>query len=189
MDSGSAARALFRDRARLLGYVTAIVRDADLADDVFQEVTLLAMQRAGRIRDVEHLLLWARKAGRYKALEALRAKGGGWLPLDDDVLDALEAEWDAAGSDAAGSDAAAEQLHDLRRCMQRLSARARRILHLRYSDGLSGLQLAETLTIGVASVYVALSRIHRALRDCMARRRGMAGETDERVVAGQLHQR
>jgi RNA polymerase sigma-70 factor (ECF subfamily) len=185
MDSGSVARALFRDRARLLGYVTAIVRDPHLADDVSQDVTLLAMQRAGRIRDVEHLLLWARKAARYKALEALRARGAGWLHLDDDVLDALEAEWDAAHWHAAD---AQEQVDDLRACMQRLSPRARRILQLRYGDGLSGLQLAGTLTIGVTSVYVALSRIHRALRECIARRRGTAGDTDERAVAGELHQ-
>jgi RNA polymerase sigma-70 factor (ECF subfamily) len=171
----------------LLGFVTAIVRDPHLADDVFQDVTLLAMRRAGRIRDLEHLLLWARKAARYKALEVLRARGRGCLPLDEDVLDALEAEWDAAGPDPR-TDGADEQVDDLRACVQRLSPRARRILHLRYGEGLSGSQLAETLAIGVASVYVALSRIHRALRECVARRRGMAGETDERAVAGQLHQ-
>ena len=185
MDSEARPRVV-PGRARLLGYVTAIVRDPHLAA-TSSEVTLLAMQRAGGSGATSPPPL-GEKSSALQVVEALRASGGGGCP-GDDVLDALEAEWDAAGSDAAGSDAAAEQVHDLRGCMQRLSARARRILHLRYSDGLSGLQLAETLTIGVASVYVALSRIHRALRDCMARRRGMAGETDERVVAGQFHKR
>ena len=183
MDSGSAARALFRDRARLLGFVTAIVRDPHLADDVFQEVTLLALQRAGRIHSAEHLLLWARKTARYKAMEALRARGGS-VALDDDVLDALEAEWDEPGSQTD-----AEPLDDLRACMQRLSPRARRVLELRYGDGLSGAQVAGRLAIGVASVYVTLSRIHKALRECMARRRRMTDARDEREIAGQLHGR
>ena len=172
----------------MLGYLTAIVRDPHLADDLFQDVALLAMQRAGRIRDVGHLLLWARKTARFKAMEALRARGGGWVCLDDDVLDALEEDWDAAGSHSDGNNAD-EQIHDLRLCMQRLSARARRILHLRYGEGLTGPELADTLTIGVASVYVALSRIHKALRDCMARRAGRPGETDERAVSEHLHER
>jgi len=183
MDSGSAARALFRDRARLLGFVTAIVRDPHLADDIFQDVSLLAVQRAARIGGVEHLLLWARKTARCKAMEALRARGGRSVALDDDVLDALEAEGDEPDSRAA------ERVDDLRACMQRLSLRARRILDLRYGHGLSGAQVAGTLAIGVASVYVALSRIHKALRDCMARRRRMADRRDERPVARQLHWR
>ena len=183
MDSGSAARALFRDRARLLGYVTAIVRDPHLADDVFQDVTLLAIQRAGRIGSAEHLLLWARKTARYKAMEALRARGGS-VALDDDVLDALEAEWNGLDSQAAD-----ERVDDLRACMQRLSPRARRVLDLRYGEGLSGAQVAGMLAIGVASVYVTLSRIHKALRDCMTRRRRMTNTRDERAVAGQFHGR
>src|SRR4029450_6723830 len=112
MDSGSAARALFRDRARLLGYVTAIVRDPHLADDVFQDVTLLALQRAGPIGSAKHLLLWARKTARYKAMQALRARGGRLVALDDDVLDALEADWDEPDSQVL-----AEQLDDLRACI------------------------------------------------------------------------
>jgi RNA polymerase sigma-70 factor (ECF subfamily) len=183
MDSGSAARALFRDRARLLGYVCALVRDPNLADDVFQDVTVLAIQKAGGIRDAGHLLRWARKTARYKALEALRARGAArHVPLDDDVLEALEAEWETAGS---AESAAAGQVQELRLCIERLSVRARRILQLRYTDGKNGREVADALTINVRSVYVALSRIHKALRDCMARRRAIADEPHERIIVGQ----
>jgi RNA polymerase sigma-70 factor, ECF subfamily len=94
MDANNLVRALIRDRAGLLGYIWAIVRDTHLADDVFQDVTVLAMERAAEIKDESHLLLWARRAARFKSLEALRKRTRQTIPLDEDVLELLEAEWD-----------------------------------------------------------------------------------------------
>src|SRR5687767_1087752 len=102
MDSDGVVRTLIRERAKLLGYAWAIVRDHHLADDVFQDVTVLAIQRASEIRDADHLLRWLRRAARFKALEALRAAARNparrIVPLDDDVLEMLEADWADADS-------------------------------------------------------------------------------------------
>src|SRR5688500_7828983 len=134
MDAQDVVRALIRERAKLLGYAWAIVRDHHLADDVFQDVTVLAIQRAAEIRDAGHLLLWSRRAARFKALEALRAAarspGRRVVPLDDDVLEMLEADWADVDSLATG-----EEVDRLRACMEWLAGRARRVLHLRYVEG------------------------------------------------------
>jgi RNA polymerase sigma-70 factor, ECF subfamily len=170
MDANDVVRALIRDRARLLGYVWAIVRDPHLADDVFQDVTVLAMERATEIKDERHLALWARRAARLKALEALRKRPRRTVPLDADVLDLLEAEWDGDDPHAAGED-----IEHLRACMAKLSAHARTILGLRYAEEVSGARVAEVMQVKVQSVYVALARIHRALGDCIRRRRAGGG--------------
>jgi RNA polymerase sigma-70 factor (ECF subfamily) len=170
MDPNCIVRALIRDRARLLGYIWAIVRDPHLADDVFQDVTVLAIERAAEINDHTHLTRWARKAARFKALEALRERLPRAVPLDEDVMDLLEAEW--AGGDPL---AAAEEVDRLRACIDRLSPHARTILGLRYTQGLSGARVAEALNLKVQSVYVALARIHRALGDCLRHRRPAGG--------------
>jgi RNA polymerase sigma-70 factor (ECF subfamily) len=169
MDSNGIVRLLFRDRARLLGYVWAIVRDNHLADDVFQDVTVLAMERAAEINDEHHLSLWARRAARLKALEALR-KRARTVPLDDDVMDLLAAEWD--GDDAC---AIGEDVEHLRACIARLSPHAQTILGLRYVEEVNGARVAEVMQVKVQSVYVALARIHRALGDCIRRRRAKEG--------------
>jgi RNA polymerase sigma-70 factor (ECF subfamily) len=166
MDSHHVVRELLRERAKLLGYIWAIVRDHHLAEDVFQDVTVLAMERAGEIRNDDHLMLWARKAARFKALELLRKKARLPLALDGDVLELLEAEW--AGVD---SFAIADEVDHLRACIDRLTPHARRILHLRYTAGLTGIQVAGVVNVKVSSVYVALTRIHQALEDCIRRRR------------------
>jgi RNA polymerase sigma-70 factor (ECF subfamily) len=128
------------------------------------------MERAAEVRDEGHLSRWARKAARFKALEQLRKRSPRAVPLDEDVMEMLEAEWDADASDAG-----ADQADHLRACIDRLSPHARTVLGLRYTEGLSGAQVAEALRIKVQSVYVALARIHRALEDCI-RLRHLEGE-------------
>ena len=167
MDSEDVVRALIRERAELLGYAWAIVRDHHLADDVFQEVAVLAMRRAAEIRDVGHLMRWSRKAARFKALEALRDPARRRaVPLDEDVLGMLEADWPDADSRHAG-----DEVDHLRTCLGWLAKRARQVVHLRYVEGKSGGEVAALLNVEVRSVYVMLSRVHGALRECMERRR------------------
>ena len=168
MDGNSVVRALIRDRAKLLGYIWVIVRDHHVADDVFQDVTVLALEHAAQINDQEHLSRWSRKAARLKALEAVRRRGRTPLPLDDDVLEMIEGDWAAVDALAVGP-----EVDFLRSCLERLTPRARRILHLRYVEGLGGANLANHADVGIdlKSLYVALSRIHKALHDCITRKR------------------
>jgi RNA polymerase sigma-70 factor (ECF subfamily) len=166
MDSQDIVRELIRERTKLLGYIWAIVRDHHLAEDVFQDVTVLAMERAADIHGDDHLLLWARRAARYKALETLRKNARLPLALDNDVLELLEAEW--AGIDSFTAD---EEVDHLRACIEQLTPHARRLLHLRYTAGLNGIQVAEAVNVKVSSVYTALTRIHQVLEECIRRRR------------------
>jgi RNA polymerase sigma-70 factor (ECF subfamily) len=166
MNSNCVVRALIRDRARLLGYIWAIVRDPHLADDVFQDVTVLAMERATEINDEQHLSLWARRTARFKSLEIIRKRTRETVSLDDDVLDLLEAEWDGDDPHTTGED-----IEHLRACVGKLSPHAQTILGLRYVEEVSGARVAEVMQVKVQSVYVALARIHRALGDCIRRRR------------------
>jgi RNA polymerase sigma factor (sigma-70 family) len=171
MDSNSVVRALIRDRAKLLGYIWVIVRDHHVADDVFQDVVVLAMGHAGEINDERHLSLWARKAARLKALEAVRRQNRRPVSLDDDVLQMIESDWSAVDAIAVGP-----EVEHLRSCIERLTPRARRILHLRYVEGLGGATLAAHAEVGIdlRSLYVAMSRIHKALHDCITRKRAAA---------------
>ena len=166
MEPNSVVRALIRDRAKLLGYTWAIVHDPHLADDIFQDVTVLAIERAAEIKDEGHLLLWSRKAAHFKALEALRAKEYRMMSLDEDVLDLLEASWQGLDSVAT-----ADEANHLRRCIEQLTPKAKEIVHLRFTEGLSGIQVAEIVKLKVASVYVSLARIYRTLADCIRQRR------------------
>ncbi len=166
IDLESTVKGLMRDRAKLIGYAYAIVRDRHVAEDLFQDVVALAIRKHAEIADADHLLLWARQAARNKALEALRKRKYRPLTLDRDVLDLLEAPWKRL--DALDSES---EMDHLRRCLETLAPKARRIVDLKYVEGLSGIQIAEMVGSEVRSVYVALTRAYRKLENCIARRR------------------
>lgn len=155
---------LLEERVRLLAYIWAIVRDSHVAEDVFQEVSLLAVRKRSEIIDREALPVWLRKSARFCALGALRKGGKSPLLFNNEVLDSLDRTWEKQELAPNG-----EMAEALQQCIGRLASRAKEILALRYQDRMSGDEVAVCLKMKTQSVYVALGRIHRTLRDCMKR--------------------
>jgi RNA polymerase sigma-70 factor (ECF subfamily) len=164
IDQESLVILLLRERVKLLAYIRAIVRDDHLAEDVFQDVAVLAVRKRHEIQDGRHFLAWMRLSSRHVALKLLRHRRHQPL-LEETLLDRLEAEW--AEHDHASS---ADLVEALRRCLDRLSPHARNLVRLRYGEGLSGVRLAEVLDRSLNTVYVTLSRIHRSLGECIRQR-------------------
>jgi RNA polymerase sigma-70 factor (ECF subfamily) len=162
IDRDGAVRQLVTHRARLLGYIRAIVRDPVLAEDVFQNVSVVVVGKCEAAGGEAGFLTWVRRVARYEALNAVRKRAAEPVTLDADVLDLIDAEWDRR--DARPADA----LDALEACLDRLTPRARRAVEARYAHGRSGAELAAELGCGVGSVYVTLSRIYARLRECMA---------------------
>ncbi len=140
------------------------MRDDHLAEDVFQEVAVLAVRKRAEIRDERHFLGWMRLASRHQALKVLRRRQHHLL-LDETLLDRLEEQWAEQDRDAS-----ADLLEALRYCLEQLSPYAQNLVKLRYAEGVSGERLAEVVDRSLNTVYVALSRIHRSLGDCIKQR-------------------
>jgi RNA polymerase sigma-70 factor, ECF subfamily len=153
---------LLRERSKLMAYIWSFVRDAEVAEDIFQEVSLLAFQKRDSIAGPESVLPWLRAVARHRAMKAFTARSKRPLPLDESLLDDLDSAW--AERDAASSSSLREAL---RHCMEQLTDKARRIVSLRYGEGLSGQQVATALCVQVRSVYQAMTRIHVALASCI----------------------
>lgn len=158
-------KVLMRERDRLFAYVWSIVGDIHVAEDVIQEVSLLAADKGGEVANEHALLVWVRKAARLKALEALRSTARRPVPLDDSVLEQMEPHW--AKYDRVDS---AEMVEALRVCMEKLTENNRRLLKLRYVDGLRMGEVARALGRKAATVYQAMSRLHANLAECVQRR-------------------
>ncbi len=155
-------RLLLRERSKILAFIYSIVRDHQTAEDVFQDVSVLAIDRCQEIDGESHFLGWVRNAARFKALKARQQRRAQPVQLDDDVLDLIDEGWRRL------DDQSARELQDrLRRCLDRLTPNARRLVELKYVDGLQGATIAERLGRQVRSVYTALSRVHRALTHCL----------------------
>jgi RNA polymerase sigma-70 factor, ECF subfamily len=169
IDQESLVILLLRERVKLLAYIRAIVRDGHLAEDIFQDVAVLAVRKRDQIRDGRHFLAWMRLTARHIALKLMR-RNRHYLLLDESLLDQMEEIW--AEHDLSPD---ADLLEALKDCVERLSPHARELVKLRYQDGISGPRLAEVVDRQLNTVYVALSRIHRTLGDCIKKRRAAEG--------------
>jgi RNA polymerase sigma-70 factor (ECF subfamily) len=165
---------LLRHRGKLLGAIRAMVADEHLAEDIFQEVSVAAVNKCDEIYDVEHFGPWVRSAARLQALMALRNRNRLPRVLSDEMLDLLECHWAKFDreSDVDMSEA-------LSQCLDRLSPYARKLIDARYVQGKKGNNLAMALKRSMNTVYVALSRVHETLRDCMKRRLAADGGRHE----------
>ena len=163
-------RFLVGNRSHLLAFIRGIVRDRDLAEDVYQDVCVSVVLKRDEIEDVGHLQNWCRQAARFRAIDALRKRNSEAYVMDQAVLDLVETDW--AGRDDKG---VAHCQGALRACLEQLSPYVQELIRLRYGKGLSGAGLAKALNRQVNTVYVALSRAHNTLATCIRTRLAESG--------------
>lgn len=164
IDGNNLVQQLLKTRSLLMGYIVSIVNDDKLAEDIFQEVSMIAYQKRDDIKNEQHLMGWLRITARNKSLKAIKKRSQQRMVFDTSLLDQLEEGWQKYDSLENY-----DNINALRHCLDRLSKHARAIVKLRYSDGISGQKLAELLNRKVNTIYVALSRIHKTLAECVTR--------------------
>ncbi|NNE34903.1 MAG: sigma-70 family RNA polymerase sigma factor [Rhodothermales bacterium] len=164
-------RFLVSHRSHLLAFIRGIVRDRDVADDVYQEVCVSVVLKRDEIEDEDHLRNWCRQAARFKAIDVLRKQNSQAFVMDQAVLDLVEADLTQREDGVVDRHRGA-----LRACLEQLSPYVQELLRLRYGEGLSGVRLAEALDRQVNTVSVALSRAHNTLETCIRTRLADSGD-------------
>ena len=157
-------RLMVSERVKVLAFIRSMVRRYELAEDVFQDICVLAVEKRDSIRDEAHFLNWLRTAARLRSLSVLRQQGQRHLSLDDDLLEVLEVHWEGHDQDNSEMMAAS-----LRRCIERLAPAARGLIHRRYVEKAKYPDLAKELNRPVVSLYTTFSRIYAVLADCVAK--------------------
>ena len=172
LEADSVVALLLRHRLRLVASAVGIVRNPHDADDVFQQVVLSALESRSDLRDSDHLLAWAGRAVRHRAIDTARRKS--LRNLSDQVLDQLAAEW----GDPSGG-ALSDRAEAVWACLDKLTPTARTLMKLRYFDGMTVAGIAERMGRTPEAVYQLLSRTHRALRVCVeVETNGAGGEVE-----------
>ncbi len=158
------ARRLLQHRKVLFAYVYAIVRDHGIAEDVFQEVSLVILRRweeFGVVRDFWPLV---RETARRQSLAALRKAGRESLLLSPEALEAVDRGFDAVAPEAQARQDA------LRQCLDRLPQFWQQVVRSRYWLGQSVTEMASRLFRSENTLSVTLNRIRSRLADCVRER-------------------
>jgi RNA polymerase sigma-70 factor (ECF subfamily) len=162
---------LLRERLALTAYIATVTRDFHLAEDIFQDVCVKAIGKGADFESNQHLINWARVAGRNRAINTLRARDGKVVGLSEEMLAALEPVW-PEGEAAQGS----ASIEALNHCLSRLTPNNREIVRLRYFEARPCQQVADALGRKLETIYQALARIHRTLADCVTQRLTLSTE-------------
>lgn len=157
-------RVLMQQRAELIGYAWLVVGDPDAAEDVFQDVSVIAIRKSNEINDAEHLIRWLYQAIRLEGLKARRNRQTRIKSFSPEVLEALE----QARPDYHASESG--QMSALRECVNALQGSSRVILEMRYGQNLKPAAIAQQTGKQIQTVYKTIARAHSALRDCVRQR-------------------
>ncbi len=163
-DAATVSGLVVKHRHELIAYLYSALGDYHAVEDVFQEVCLVAIQKAAEFQEGTHFVAWARVIARFKLKEQLRKRTG--VLFDEAFFDGLDRAFEEARA-AIDPDPRKEAL---RRCLDELQSGARQIVSLRYDEGLDPATIAGRVGKSRASVNSLLQRIREILKDCVERR-------------------
>ena len=142
-----------------------------MADEVLQETSLVLFRRFDEYDEQRPLVAWALGVARFQVLSLNRDAARSRVAFDTELLVRFTETW---GELAPGASDRSLFLQD---CIQRLAARARQMVRLRYYDELTAEEIARQIGGTGAAVRVALQRIRQQLRECVERQLRAEGES------------
>ena len=160
-DLGAFEELYRRHSGRLYGVAYRMLGHADDADDMLQEIFLLAFRKIGSYQGDSSLGTWLYRLGVNACLDRLRSKAR----RNEQQTDALDADWPAASS--ARGIGIVHRL-DLERAIQTLPEGCRAAFLLHDVEGFEHKEIAALLGIAEGTsksqVHKARSRLRRALQ-------------------------
>ena len=161
-DRSAMSQLIERHSRRVRDYINMMVKDRDLADDIFQETFIKAVRviDEGRYTDNGKFLSWILRIAHNQVIDYFRAQ------RQDKSVSESEAGYDMLGTlrfaeRTVEDSMVSEQIErDVRALVDLLPAEQREVVMLRYFSGLSFKDIAEQTDV---SINTALGRMRYAL--------------------------
>ena len=155
-------RFLMQSRERISAAAWLVVKDAHVAEDIFQNTVLKAVTKDVNFDAEAALFSWAFITARRDSLNWFRKHRRESVGIDEDILTLIHHDWQNDHLNPKGN-----RFELLRDCMEELPQKSEKILRLRYFEGLSCGEIADSISITLDAVYKRLSRIQNSLRKCV----------------------
>ena len=161
-DRNAISQLIERHSRRVRDYIQMMVKDGDVADDIFQETFIKAVRviDEGRYTDNGRFLSWILRIAHNQVIDHFRAQ------KQNRQLNEAEAGYDVLGTlrlaeRTVEDEIVCEQIaSDVRRMVESLPDEQREVVMMRYYSGLSFKEIAEQTGV---SINTALGRMRYAL--------------------------
>jgi len=152
---------LMKYQTRIHTYILYHVPNRADAEDILQDTIIVLLDKFSEFREGTNFLAWGMTVARYKIMSYKQKNRSSKLIFDDTMMDLFEQET------PANLETQQEEAEVLRQCVQKLPARHKKYLRLRYQQSLSYREMAGQIAISMQAVYKTMTRIHVSLLNCM----------------------
>lgn len=150
------------NRSRIMAMIMSMVRDFGVAEDLFQETVLEILKSESRFDPTKNFTPWACGIARNVVRQYWRRQKKEPAGEQADIIAEL-AMMSTEGEDELWR----HERIALRRCLQKLPERMRKLVWLRYGNNYKGQELAERASVRKGSIRTTLARIRTKLRNCI----------------------
>lgn len=154
---------LTRNQQKLYNYIMFVVRDPELANDVFQDtfVKVISKLQEGKYTDSGKFSFWLTRIAHNVIMDVYRQQKGEHIVEsgEDNDLSRLKSE-DLMDSNREAEYVNTQIMADVRNLMDTLPATQREVVYMRFYQDLSFKEIAETTGV---SINTSLGRMRYAL--------------------------
>jgi RNA polymerase sigma-70 factor (ECF subfamily) len=166
---------LTRNQQKLYTYIMFVVRDPDMAEDVFQDtfVKVITRLQEGKYTDSGKFSFWLTRIAHNIIMDRYRQQRGEHIvePTEDNDLSNLRSD-ELMDINRENEYVNAQVMHDVRNLMDALPAAQREVVYMRFYQDLSFKEIAQLTGV---SINTSLGRMRYALINMrrMARQHSM----------------
>ena len=165
-----------RQRSALFGFIRVLTRNTQDAEDIFQEVATIVIEKAAENPDIRNFEAWTKEICRRLILAHFRKlskKKTVSLPVEEMMFLAGE----VYENNTLPSEDLLEEHDAMRNCLSGMPDKTAKMIRMRFGHDESYLDIAQKVKGTESAVRRAVSRARIALVECVRRRLGQLGET------------
>jgi RNA polymerase sigma-70 factor (ECF subfamily) len=166
----------FENEYHIKSFLRVLVRDQSDYEDVCQSVALTLWRKIDSYDDSRPFGPWARGVAMREVLQMRRDAARCPTPFPAEVVTGL---LEAFERHIAVTPDYGARMEALKKCLEALPTKSRKVVQLRYGDSISIADVARRVGSTTAAAQRALSRIRARLADCIGRRLSIVRETSE----------
>ncbi|HEY2952584.1 MAG TPA: sigma-70 family RNA polymerase sigma factor [Verrucomicrobiae bacterium] len=157
-------------RPHLMAFIYGLVRDPQMAEDVYQEVWLKLANELEKGVVIEDQGKWCRKVAKNLIVQYWREQRDAKVVADSTLLEFVEFVDHAFDESDSREDRWSDRQLALNECVEALPEKSRQLLLLKYDEGSSISTIAARMQQSTAAVVKALVRLRQALAVCVEKK-------------------
>jgi RNA polymerase sigma-70 factor (ECF subfamily) len=155
-------RQFYAEQDKIRGYVFASTRNYHATEEILQSIAIVVAQKATTYDSSKPPSPWFMGIARNKIHQWYSANKQKACTVSFDVLEQC-----LAHTDSFDSETLSNRQHALSHCIERLPAKQRQVVNLRYLENYDCTQVASQVGRSVQSIYSLLKRLKLELRKCI----------------------